>query len=163
MSPRALRSERHRPSTTMFDRLEQIEARYEELTRALASPDIMQDSGKFQKTAKAHSEIAPLVEKYREYKDLTFNRACCRRSARISGSTLCETQERPRWLNETFSRYNAFIHTNSTLIAPQLSHCARGCCHLVDDRDATLVEYERARLASRAWTSETGERGRAGG
>ncbi len=54
----------------MFDRLEQIEARYEELTRALASPEITQDSGKFQKTAKAHSEIAPLVEKYREYKDL---------------------------------------------------------------------------------------------
>ena len=54
----------------MFDRIEQIEARYEELTRALASPDIMQDPGKFQKTAKAHSEIAPLVGKYREYKDL---------------------------------------------------------------------------------------------
>ena len=54
----------------MFDRIEQIEARYEELTQALASPEIMQDSGKFQKTAKAHSEIAPLVGKYREYKDL---------------------------------------------------------------------------------------------
>jgi len=54
----------------MFDRLEQIEARYEELTKTLASPDIMQDTGKFQKTAKAHSEIAPLVGKYREYKDL---------------------------------------------------------------------------------------------
>jgi peptide chain release factor 1 len=54
----------------MFDRLEQIEARYEELTKALASPDIMQDPGKFRETAKAHSEIAPLVEKYRQYKDL---------------------------------------------------------------------------------------------
>ena len=54
----------------MFDRIEQVEARYEELTKALASPDIMLDPGKFQKTAKAHSEIAPLVGKYREYKDL---------------------------------------------------------------------------------------------
>jgi peptide chain release factor 1 len=54
----------------MFDRLDQIEARYEELTRTLASPDIMNDSGKYQKTAKAHSEISPIVEKYREYKDL---------------------------------------------------------------------------------------------
>jgi len=30
----------------------------------------MNDSAKYQKTAKAHSEIAPVVEKYREYKDL---------------------------------------------------------------------------------------------
>src|ERR1700752_353716 len=55
----------------MFERLDQIEARYEDLTRALASPEIITDSAKYQKTAKAHSEIAPVVEKYREYKDLT--------------------------------------------------------------------------------------------
>jgi peptide chain release factor 1 len=55
----------------MFERLDQIEARYEELTSALASPDIVNDSAKYQKTAKAHAEIAPMVEKYREYKDLT--------------------------------------------------------------------------------------------
>src|SRR5712664_3926913 len=54
----------------MFERLEQTEARYEELTQALALPETMSDSAKFQKTAKAHSEIAPIVEKYREYKDL---------------------------------------------------------------------------------------------
>ena len=54
----------------MFERLDQIEARYEELTQALASPEIVTDSSRYQKTAKAHSEIAPIVEKYREYKDL---------------------------------------------------------------------------------------------
>jgi peptide chain release factor 1 len=55
----------------MFERLNQIEARYEELTSALASPDIVNDSARYQKTAKAHAEVAPIVEKYREYKDLT--------------------------------------------------------------------------------------------
>jgi len=54
----------------MFERLDQIEARYEELTSALASPDIMSDSSKYQKTAKAHAEISAVVEKYREFKDL---------------------------------------------------------------------------------------------
>jgi peptide chain release factor 1 len=54
----------------MFERLDQIEARYEELTQALASPEIVHDSAKYQKTAKAHSEITAVVEKYREYKDL---------------------------------------------------------------------------------------------
>src|ERR1700751_1058000 len=55
----------------MFERLDQIEARYEDLTRALASPEIINDSAKYQKTAKAHSEISDIVEKYRKYKGLT--------------------------------------------------------------------------------------------
>src|SRR6202142_2595525 len=55
----------------MFERLEQIETKYEELNKQLASPEIVSDSQRYQKTAKAHSEIAPLVEKYREFKDLT--------------------------------------------------------------------------------------------
>src|SRR5438552_10043861 len=64
-------TEGQRPMTDfMFERLDQIETRYEELTQALASPDIMSDSAKFQKTAKAHSEVSSIVEKYREYKDL---------------------------------------------------------------------------------------------
>src|SRR5579872_4808160 len=54
----------------MFERLDQIEARYEDLTQALASPETISDSSKYQKTAKAHSEISPIVEKYREYKDM---------------------------------------------------------------------------------------------
>src|SRR5450755_4710232 len=54
----------------MFERLDQIEIRYEELTKALLSPDITNDSAKYQKTAKAHSEVAEIVERYREYKDL---------------------------------------------------------------------------------------------
>ncbi len=54
----------------MFERLDQIEARYEELTHALASPEVINDSARYQKTAKAHSELTDVVEKYREYKDL---------------------------------------------------------------------------------------------
>src|SRR5436305_4181417 len=55
----------------MFERLDQIEARYEELTNALASPDIVNDSAKYQKTAKAHAAISAMVEKSGEYKDLS--------------------------------------------------------------------------------------------
>ncbi|HKT68501.1 MAG TPA: peptide chain release factor 1 [Terriglobales bacterium] len=54
----------------MFERLDQLEARYQELERSLASPEVISDSGKYQKSAKAHSELTPVVEKYREYKDL---------------------------------------------------------------------------------------------
>jgi peptide chain release factor 1 len=54
----------------MFERLNQIEAKYDELTKALSSPEVINDSSRYQKTAKAHSEVAEIVEKYREYKDL---------------------------------------------------------------------------------------------
>src|SRR3981081_3088385 len=54
----------------MFELLEKIEIRYEELTQALLSPEITNDSAKYQKTAKAQSEVAGIVERYREYKDL---------------------------------------------------------------------------------------------
>ncbi len=54
----------------MFERLDQIEARYEELEKSLASPEVISDSGRYQKAAKAHSELANVVSKYREYKDL---------------------------------------------------------------------------------------------
>ena len=54
----------------MFERLDQLETRYQDLERSLASPEVISDSAKYQKTAKAHSELTPVVEKYREYKDL---------------------------------------------------------------------------------------------
>jgi peptide chain release factor 1 len=55
---------------TMFERLELMETKYEELNQALSAPDIANDSAKYQKTAKAQAELTPLVQKYREYKDL---------------------------------------------------------------------------------------------
>ncbi len=55
----------------MFERLEQIEKKYDELTAQLSSPEIMNDTAKYQKTAKAHSDLSEVVEKYREFKDLS--------------------------------------------------------------------------------------------
>ena len=54
----------------MFERLEQTESRYRELEASLAMPEVISDSAKYQKAAKAHAELAPLIQKYREYKDL---------------------------------------------------------------------------------------------
>jgi len=50
------------------DRLEEAEARYEELTARMADPAVINDSEQYRKTAKAHSELAELVAKYREWK-----------------------------------------------------------------------------------------------
>jgi peptide chain release factor 1 len=54
----------------LIDRLRTVEARYDEMTQQLASPEVVSDSKKYQKTAKAHSDLGELVSKFREYKDL---------------------------------------------------------------------------------------------
>ena len=54
----------------MFERLEQIETRYEELGRQLAEPDLISDQQKYQKTAKQHRELEGVVEKFREYRQV---------------------------------------------------------------------------------------------
>jgi peptide chain release factor 1 len=50
------------------DRLDEAEARYSELTDKMADPAVINDSEQYRKTAKAQSELAELVGKYREYK-----------------------------------------------------------------------------------------------
>ena len=55
---------------SMFDKLKQVEARFEELNQQLADPAVLADGVRYQKTAKAHAEISELVEKYREWKQV---------------------------------------------------------------------------------------------
>lgn len=52
----------------MLDRLDQIEAQYEELTAQLASPELLADSARLAKAAKTHADLAETVERYREYR-----------------------------------------------------------------------------------------------
>ena len=52
----------------MLDKLNAVEARYGELATLLADPAVQSDATKYRDTAKALSEIEPLVEKYREFK-----------------------------------------------------------------------------------------------
>jgi peptide chain release factor 1 len=54
----------------MLDKLNSVEANYEELTSLLATPSVQSDSNEYRKHAKALAEIEPLVEKYREYKNV---------------------------------------------------------------------------------------------
>jgi peptide chain release factor 1 len=54
----------------LIDKLRSVEARYDGLTQQLADPEVVSDSKRYQKTAKAHAELGELVSKFREYKDL---------------------------------------------------------------------------------------------
>lgn len=52
----------------MFDKLEAVEARYEELTKLISDPEIIANQTEWQKLIKEHSSIEEVVQKYREYK-----------------------------------------------------------------------------------------------
>jgi peptide chain release factor 1 len=54
----------------MFDRLQQLEGRYEEFGRQLGSTEIVNDHERYQKIAKQHRDLERVVEKYREYKEI---------------------------------------------------------------------------------------------
>ena len=54
----------------MFDKLTAVEQRYDELVNLLGTAQVQSDPSEFKKHAKAASEIEPLVERFREYKNL---------------------------------------------------------------------------------------------
>ena len=54
----------------MLNKLREIESRYEKLNVQLSTTEIIADTQLYQKTAKAHSELAAIVDKFRQWKDL---------------------------------------------------------------------------------------------
>ncbi len=52
----------------MFEKLEAIEKRYEELTKEIADPELISNQTEWQKAMKEHASLEELVQKFREYK-----------------------------------------------------------------------------------------------
>lgn len=52
----------------MFEKLSFIEKQYEELAAKISDPEVIADQELFRKLCKEHSDMTPIVEKYREYK-----------------------------------------------------------------------------------------------
>lgn len=52
----------------MFEKLEAVEKRYEELTKMIADPEVISNNSEWQKLMKEHASIEEIVQKFREYK-----------------------------------------------------------------------------------------------
>ena len=52
----------------MFDKLDDLLRRYEEIMNELAEPDVANNQDRFRKLMKEQSDMTPLVEAYTEYK-----------------------------------------------------------------------------------------------
>ncbi len=51
----------------MFEKLKQMKLKLEELNKELADPNIYLDTARYQKVAKEHANLVPIIEKYEEY------------------------------------------------------------------------------------------------
>ena len=52
----------------MFDKLEDLLRRFEEIMNELNEPDVANNQERFRRLMKEQSDLTPLVEAYREYK-----------------------------------------------------------------------------------------------
>ena len=57
----------------MFDKLDDTLRHYEELMNTLSEPDVANDAARFRKLMKEQSDLAPIVETYKEYKQCKQN------------------------------------------------------------------------------------------
>ena len=57
----------------MFDKLEDLLHHYEELMNTLSEPDVANDPNRFRKLMKEQSDLQPIVDTYKEYKECKQN------------------------------------------------------------------------------------------
>ena len=57
----------------MFEKLELVEKRYNELTTMISDPDVIVNTNEWRKLIKEHSSMEDVVLKYREYKETLKN------------------------------------------------------------------------------------------
>src|SRR5256885_1366762 len=58
------------PTLTLTEKLDQLGARYDELTQQLSTSEVASDSARYQKVAKQHAELEEIVEKHRQFKQI---------------------------------------------------------------------------------------------
>lgn len=55
----------------MFNKLEEVEVRLQKLEDSLSDPEVIKNQSSYQKLAKEHADLSPLIAKYRQYKSLS--------------------------------------------------------------------------------------------
>src|SRR5438034_8053346 len=91
----------------MYEKLEEIEKRYDELQRKIAQPEVATDVAVFRDAMKAIAEIQDVVAKFRELKSVD------RKSTRLNSShtvisyaVFCLKKKKKKKQNSAFKRIN---------------------------------------------------------
>ncbi len=59
----------------MIQKLDGIKLKYDELSKMISDPEVINDNKRWQKLVKEHSDLAPIVEKYSKYKKILEEKA----------------------------------------------------------------------------------------
>ncbi len=101
----------------MFDKLQTIETRYDELMGLLSDGGVQSDPGQYRTHSKALSEIQPLVEKFRDYKTVVSEIADTRELAEGADAELRELAEQE--LTALENRRDELLAEIRVLMAPK--------------------------------------------
>ena len=102
----------------MFDKLEDLLIRLEEILSELQEPDVASDPNRFRKLMKEQSELTPIVEAYKEYK-------ACKQNIEESLELLNEESDEDmrelakEELNESKARVEELEHELKILLLPK--------------------------------------------
>ena len=105
----------------MFDRLDDILIRYQQIMEELNDPDVVNDQKHFRKLMKEQSDLQPLVEKYTEYK----NTKQCKQNVEDSLAMLDEESDEEmrelakEELNESKARIEELEQELKVLLLPK--------------------------------------------
>ncbi len=101
----------------MFDKLQSVEAQYEDLLRLLGTPELQGNPADYAKQARALAEIEPLVEKFREYKTTERDVA---QTEELAGAADADMRELAREeLKSLVARRDALVGELKILLVPK--------------------------------------------
>lgn len=112
----------------MWDRLQDVEARYERLSQEMADPEVVSDPHRLAQIARQHSELTPLVTQYQELRLVQTELAEAREMTRDADPEVREMAEEE--IRELEARESVLTMAIKRLLLPKDPH---------DDRDV-LVE-----------------------
>ena len=109
----------------MYDKLDFIQEKYEELSLKVSDPDVIADQANWQKYAKELGEMEPIVQKYTEYK-----------KSNKKPSEFCKTElkyknvKSTEFLKEYFA--DASVLVSAIIEYKRVSNIRNGECTLAD-------------------------------
>ena len=103
----------------LIAKLRDAEARYTDLNAQLADPEVIADSKRYQKVAKAHSDLGEIVSGYQEYKELETSLQKTRAMLREAGLDAEMKAMAEEELADLEKRHNARVESLKLLLLPK--------------------------------------------
>ncbi len=101
----------------MFDKLTEIEERYDALTALLSDPSVQADAKTYRMHVKALAEIQPLIEQFRQYKDVAKEIAQAEELTNTSDDEMQQLAQQE--LQTLKSRQETFLEQIKALLIPR--------------------------------------------